>query len=89
MHANKANNTQLSKHIWKLKENNTQFNINWNIMTICKSYSNLTNRCNFCSYEKCIILKQPEFSSLNKCTELSSTCKHKRKLLLADLRDVK
>jgi len=45
LHANKANNTQLSRHIWNLKENSIQFNFKWNIIKICKSYSNLKNPC--------------------------------------------
>jgi len=50
----KANSTQLSRHIWNLKDNNTKFSLKWNILKICKSYSNLTNRCNLCNYEKYI-----------------------------------
>jgi len=40
LHADKANNTQLSRHIWNLKDNNTKFSLKWNILKICKSYSN-------------------------------------------------
>jgi len=87
LHADKANNTQLSKHTWNLKDNNTKFSLKWNILKICKSYPNITNRCNLCNYEKYVILNQPELSSLNKYKELSSMCKHKRKFLLAHLTD--
>jgi len=65
LHADKANNTQLSRHFWNLRDNNTKLiSLKWNILKICKSYSNLTNRCNLCSYKKYVILKQPELSSL-------------------------
>jgi len=52
LHTENANNTQLSRHIWNLKENNTKFILKWNTLKICKSYSNLSNRYNLCSHEK-------------------------------------
>jgi len=52
-------------------KNNTKFNLKWIILKNCKSYSNLINRCNLCSYEKYVILKQPELSTLNKRKERS------------------
>jgi len=54
---------------------------------IFKLYSKLINKCNLRSYEKYVILKQPELSSLNKRKELFSTCKHKHRFLLAHLTD--
>ena len=35
--------TELSKHIWTLKDNNTNFTINWSILATAPAYSN-TNR---------------------------------------------
>ena len=33
-----ANDTELSKHIWKLKENNRKFNISWSIVKQVAAY---------------------------------------------------
>ena len=38
--------TALSKYIWQLKELNVDYSLKWNIIKKCKSYSNLTKRCN-------------------------------------------
>ena len=76
--------TELSKHIWSLKQSNTQHSIRWKIIKKCPPYSNRTKRCNLCLYEKCIIIYHPELSSLNKRNELISTCRHRKKYLLCN-----
>ena len=80
------NATELSKHIWSLKESNTRFSIKWKIIKKCQPYSNGTKRCNLCLYEKFIIICHPELSSLNKRNELVSTCRHRKKHLLANVK---
>ena len=42
----KRNETELSKHIWTLKENNKPFTIKWRIIEQCRPYSNVSNKCN-------------------------------------------
>ena len=78
----KRNATELSKHIWKLKDSNTSYTINWKIIKKSQPYSNKTKRCNLCMSEKFIIICHPELSSLNKRNELISTCRHRKKFLL-------
>ena len=72
----KRNATELSKHIWKLKDSNASYTINWKIIKKSQPYSNKTKRCNLCMSEKFIIICHPELSSLNKRNELISTCRH-------------
>ena len=81
-HKTKRNATELSKHIWKLKDSNTSYTINWKIIKKSQTYSNKTKRCNLCMSEKFIIICHPELSSLNKRNELISTCRHRKKFLL-------
>ena len=76
--------TELSKHIWSLKQSNTRHSIRWKIIKKCQPYSNRTKRCNLCLYEKFIIICHPELSSLNKRNELISTCRHRKKHLLCN-----
>ena len=74
--------TELSKHIWKLKRDNKNFNISWRILKKAKAYTNRTKRCNLCIMEKFYILYYPELATLNKRTELISCCRHSAKFLL-------
>ena len=55
----KKNDTELSKHLWQLKDEKEDFAISWKILAKAKSYSNLTKRCNLCSTEKFYILYKP------------------------------
>ena len=81
-HDSKRNDTELSKHLWQLKDQKKDFQISWRILAKAKSYSNLTKRCNLCNTEKYHILYKPKMATLNKRNELVSTCRHKRKFLL-------
>ena len=80
----KKNATELSKHIWELKNNSTKFTITWKILARASCYSNTTKRCNLCLTEKIFIICRPELCTLNKRNELASTCRHATKFLLTN-----
>ena len=71
-HQIKRNETELSKHIWALKDNNKPFDIKWRIIKQCRPYSNVSNKCNLCLFEKFIIICRKNLCSLNKRNELAS-----------------
>ena len=48
--------TELSKHIWSLKQSNTRHSIRWKIIKKCQPYSNRTKRCNLSLYEKIVFI---------------------------------
>ena len=75
-HASKRNSTELSKHIWSLKDSNTNYNLKWKIIKQVEAYSNISKRCPLCINEKYYILFKPELSSLNKRSEIISTCRN-------------
>ena len=77
--------TELSKHIWLLKDQNKQFEIKWKIMCSAKPYSNITKKCNLCIAEKYLIICKPALASLNRKTELVGTCRHQAKHLLGSI----
>ena len=79
------NATELSKHVWSLKEGKKNFNITWNILKLAKRYSNIYKKCNLCLTEKYYIMFKPDMSSLNKRVELFSSCRHSSKFLLSSL----
>ena len=85
-------------HSDKTKHNGTQqvymdterqsidYKLDWTILKHAKSYSNITKKCNLCLAEKCIIINNPELSSLNKRTEIVSSCLHSKIFLLCSFR---
>ena len=79
------NATELSKHVWNLKDKNIKYNIKWRKIKQARSYSNVTKKCNLCLWEKYFILCKPEMSSLNNRNELVSCCRHSRKFLLRNV----
>lgn len=78
----KKKQTALSKHIWNLKESNTQFSINWSILKKARSYSNTNKRCHLCLWEKYFIITADQGATLNSRSELISKCRHSNKFLL-------
>ena len=79
---NLKHSTELSKHIWALKESNTTYELKWEIVGRASPYSNRTKKCNLCLLEKYYILLHRDKASLNSRSELVSTCRHSRKFLL-------
>ena len=66
-HKTKRLNTELSKHIWQLKESNTRFKITWKILKQASPYNPAS---------------RPNLASLNKRNELITSCRHANKVLL-------
>lgn len=76
------NSTELSKHIWNLKNSKKDFHIAWKIIGRGSPYSNRTKRCNLCILEKYFIICKPTLASLNKRTDLTYLCRHSHKFTL-------
>ena len=47
----KENETELSKHIWNLKDRKESFHVKWRILRTCKPYNNESKKCNLCLQE--------------------------------------
>ena len=74
------NDTELSKHVWKLKLDNKQFSIYWSILSRASSIKAGGNSCNLCLEEKLQILRNCNSRScLNKRSKLFTKCVHARK----------
>ena len=78
-HEKNSNATTLSQYIWKLKNNNVNFKIKWEILSRTKNKYNLKNGCKLCNAEKIEILNVKKSESLNKRNELQTGCIHYRK----------
>ena len=77
-----AHETTLSTYIWKLKEQNLDYEIKWKLFTRASPYSPVTDICNLCTKEKYFILFCPEEATLNHRNEIYSHCRHKQAMLL-------
>jgi hypothetical protein len=74
-----SNKTELSNHIWKLKENNQDYTIKWSILKHAISYTGGSKRSNLCLEEKFCILKDINKDNLlNKRSEIFGKC-HKNR----------
>ena len=70
-HKKYETSTELSKLIWKLKDEDTQYTITWKIITKCQVYKPGSRACNMCTTEKLMILQNP--TSINSRSELVSS----------------
>ena len=78
--------TELSKHIWQLKESNTKFQIAWKILKHASPFNPASNRCNLCLWEKFFIICRPDLATLNKRNELVTSCRHASKFILSNFK---
>ena len=83
-HTKHRNSTELSKHVWSLKDNNIDYSVSWRIISSSSSYNTSSKRCNLCLKEKFLIICRPNLSSLNKRNELASSCHHRNKASLCN-----
>ena len=72
--------TELSKYIWKLKNNSIHYELKWSIMHKIGELKNISNICKTCNLEKIEIALAEKNRNLNKRQELFYTCPHFRKL---------
>ena len=76
---NKRLSTELSKHIWHLKDAKIGFSLTWKILKQVAPFNPASNRCNSCLWEKYFIICRADLASLNKRNELVTSCRHARK----------
>ena len=71
--------TELSKHIWKLQDKDFNFKVKWSVAAYASTYRCGSRRCDLCLTEKCVTARANHKNLLNKRTELISKCRHKNK----------
>ena len=75
--SHKRSSTTLSEHVWKLKEKNSDFTVQWDIVTQCAPMGPDDSFCAVCREEKFQILQQTP--TLDRRSECFTHCRHKRK----------
>ena len=73
--------TELSNHVWELKDKNINFELKWKILSRAAPYKNGGSNCNLCLKEKMFILKADRTKVLNNL-DLILKCRHKFKFKL-------
>ena len=77
------NDTELSKYIWSLKDENKDFDIKWSILKKSSGYSIISKLCNLCLLEKLVLCNFKEKDRLlNKRLDLVLKCRHENKYML-------
>ena len=71
-HISYTNDTELSKYLWTLKADRTDYHLKWSIKSYASRYKCRTRRCDLCLTEKMIITLADPKVLLNKRTELMS-----------------
>ena len=84
-HEKYKKDTELSKEVWELKDNNGNPDVTWNIFGKFSAYNPSSHRCNLCLNEKLEISIHNEDNLLNKRSEVISQCRHKNKYKLKNL----
>ena len=75
--------TELSKYVWKLKDQNLDYKINWTILNRIRQKRNRLQRiCKTCNLERIAIARADKRDSLNKRSELRGNCLHFQSMYL-------
>ena len=82
--AKSSNSTELSKHIWKLKDANIPYSLSWKILARANSFNASSKMCRLCLTEKYFIMYNQEGATLNSRSEFYSKCRHKTGMLLSN-----
>ena len=83
-HRNSKTSTTLSSHIWSLRDQNKNFDLGWEVIDRASTFNPISKKCQLCLKEKYYILFQPEGATLNRRSELFSTCRHRLRQLLGN-----
>ena len=79
----KQHETELSKHIWNLKDQDIDYQLQWKIIDRAKTFSPISKICQICTLERFYLIRRPDLWNLNSNTEFGFHCKHKRFKLLS------
>ena len=84
---NLQHETAQSTYVWKLKDKAKPFTIKWEEHAKSRSFVPGNKVCKLCVDEKYAIMNADKYKSLNKLSEFIAKCRHKRKYLLAAIKN--
>ena len=83
-HQKYMHKSTLSTHIWKLKNENTNFTTNWSLVDRATKFNPTTRKCRLCLKEKWYIMFKPQTATLNERSEFFTVCRHRLRGLLVN-----
>ena len=82
--AKSNNGTELSTHIWELKDQSLNHTLSWKILDRAQPFNPTTNMCRLCLTEKYYLMFNPEGATLNNRSEFYTACRHKTGMLISN-----
>ena len=79
---NPKNASGLSRYIWKLEDENIDYELEWKIISRAKPYDPASGVCRLCVREKYYIIFKPHMATINCRNEVAGPCLHKSSRLL-------
>ena len=80
------NSTELFKFIHKLKQENTDYDLSWNILLKENKPRPGKNTCRLC-LKKALLILQADSNCINKKLELMGICRHRNTFLLMNWKE--
>ena len=81
-HLKNKTDTTLSHHVWDLKQAGIDYSISWKVLARGRGYNQTSKSCRLCLLEKHFIMFNPDGATLNRRSELYSSCQHRARLRL-------
>ena len=78
-------NTELSKHIWKLKDKNVPHKIHWEKIGRAQGFNPTSSICRLCLLEKYFIMFRKDGATLNKNSEFYTPCMHRKTKIISNV----
>ena len=83
---NHSTKSELSKHIWTLKDLDTSYILSWEILDKAQKFSPISKTCKLCTLERYYLICKPKSYTLNKNIEFADECLHKRFMKLSTVK---
>ena len=78
--------TTLAQYVWQLKDEGEPFEVKWSLISKSRPYKCGTRKCDLCLSEKYEILMNKSKQTLNKRSEIASSCRHRAKFKLKNIK---
>ena len=79
---NPKNASGLSRYIWKLEDENIDFELEWKIISRAKPYDPAFGVCRLCVRETYFIIFKPNMATINCRKQIAGPCLHRASRLL-------
>jgi len=77
--------TELSKYVWKLRQKNINFQIEWRLKEHARPFKPGDKFFSLCNAEQTAIILADRRKSLNKLSEFIAKCRHKKSYMLSSI----